>query len=305
VARLVAPVVSEAVGATAPRHHRASLLRLMAGAVLISFSAVFVKLTAVTSTVSGVYRCAFGGLILLLVLGAKREPLRLARRPWVTLLVGSLFFAADLAAWHRSIVLVGPGLGTLLANFQVFVLAFVGIVVFAERARIALLMSIPLAVVGLGLIVGFDWTGLPALRREGVLLGLATAVFYSGYILSLRRARQLSPGTSPISDLAIVSLATAVLLAALALAGGESLAIPTWRDGGVLLAYGLIGQVLGWVLISSGLERVPASLIGLILLLQPTLSFGWDIAFFALPMSATQALGAALAMLAIYAGSRR
>ena len=46
----------------------------------------------------------------------------------------------------------------------------------------------------------------------GVLWGLATAVFYSGYILSLRRARQLSPGISAANDLAVVSVTTAVMV---------------------------------------------------------------------------------------------
>jgi drug/metabolite transporter (DMT)-like permease len=278
---------------------------LLAGAVLISFSAVFVKLTAVAPLVSGVYRCAVGGAVLWAWLAVKGERLNLAHRPWVTLLVASLFFAADLGAWHRSIVLIGPGLSTLLANFQVFVLAFVGVVVFAERLRLALLAAIPLAVVGLGLIVGFDLSALPALRREGVVLGLATAVFYSGYILALRRARQLSPGTSAASDLAVVSMLTAVLLAIPAVMAGDSLAIPGVRDGVVLVAYGVVGQVLGWLLITSSLERVPAGLIGLILLLQPTLSFAWDMAFFSLPMTALQGAGAVLAIVAIYVGARR
>ncbi len=293
------------VNPDAPPTGRGATLRLLVGAVLISFSAVFVKLTSVAPTVSAVYRCAFGGLVLLAWLAFTRQRVLIRPRPWLTLLVAALFFAADLAAWHRSIVLVGPGLATLLANFQVFVLALVGVVIFAEPARLVLWLAIPLAMTGLALLIGLEWTALPALRREGVLWGLATAVFYSGYILSLRRARQLSPGIGAANDLAVVSVATAVLLAVPASLAGESLVIPGLRDFGVLVAYGVVGQVLGWVLISSGLERVPAGLIGLILLLQPTLAFVWDISFFGLPMSISQGLGAGLAMAAIYAATRR
>ena len=43
---------------------------------------------------------------------------------------------------------------------------------------------------------------------------------------------------------------------------------------------------------------------GLALLLQPTLSFVWDVLFFARPMSAMELLGAAIALAAIYLGSR-
>lgn len=281
-----------------------AVLRLLSGAVLISFSAVFAKLATVPPTVAGVYRCAFGGAVLVAWLLLRSERLAV-RRPWVTLLLASAFFAGDLAAWHQSIEYVGPGLATLLANFQVFVLAAVGILVFREPPRPALLIAIPLAMGGLGLLIGFDWQGLPAVRREGILLGLATAIFYSGYILALRRARQLSPGITPANDLAVVSLGTALILAAGALLQGQSLAIASAVDALVLVAYGVVGQVLGWVLISSGLERVPAGLIGLILLLQPTLSFVWDLSFFALPLTVSQGVGAALAIAAIYVGSRR
>lgn len=291
-----APSAEDSRGATA---------RLLVGAVLISFSAVFVKLTSVAPTVSAVYRCAFGGAVLFLWLAISRQQVWVRPRPWVTLLVAAAFFAADLAAWHRSIVFVGPGLATLLANFQVFVLAVVGVVVFAEPARLSLWLAIPLAMTGLALLIGIQWTDLPALQREGVLWGLATAFFYSGYILSLRRARQLSPGIGAANDLAIVSVASAILLAVLALASGESLRIPDLPNLGTLVAYGVVGQVLGWLLISSGLERVATGLIGLILLLQPTLAFLWDIVLFGLPMSAFQGLGAGLAIAAIYVATRR
>ncbi|MEM9383768.1 MAG: DMT family transporter [Pseudomonadota bacterium] len=284
---------------------KGATVRLLIGAVLISFSAVFVKLTSVSPTASAVYRCAFGGAVLFAWLAISRQQVWIRPRPWVTLLVAALFFAADLAAWHRSIVFVGPGLATLLANFQVFVLALVGVVVFAEPARLSLWLAIPLAMIGLALLIGVQWTSLPALQQEGVLWGLATALFYSGYILSLRRARQLSPGVGAANDLAIVSAASAILLAVLALASGESLEIPDLANLGTLVAYGVVGQVLGWLLISSGLERVPAGLVGLILLLQPTLAFLWDIALFGLPMSAYQGLGAGLAIAAIYAATRR
>jgi hypothetical protein len=38
-----------------------------------------------------------------------------------------LFFALDLFCWHASILHIGPGLATIIDNFQVFVLTTVGI----------------------------------------------------------------------------------------------------------------------------------------------------------------------------------
>ncbi|HEY1992507.1 MAG TPA: EamA family transporter, partial [Gammaproteobacteria bacterium] len=96
--------------------------QLIVGAVMISFSAVFVKLVHVPPTVSGFYRVFFGGVILLAVVLWRHEHPRLDRASWIKLLLAGLCFALDLFFWHRSILYVGPGVATLLANFQVFVM---------------------------------------------------------------------------------------------------------------------------------------------------------------------------------------
>jgi drug/metabolite transporter (DMT)-like permease len=44
---------------------------------------------------------------------------------------------------------------------------------------------------------------------------------------------------------------------------------------------------------------------GLALLLQPTLSFVWDVLFFSRPMTAMELLGAGIALIAIYLGTAR
>lgn len=272
---------------------------------MISFSAVFVKLVSVPPTTSGIYRCLFGGLVLMALVRLRGERLVANRIVFLMLIGAAVFFALDLWVWHRSIVYVGPGLATLLGNFQVFILALAGVAVYGERLRWQVVVSIPLALMGLALIVGFDWAALGPQYRLGVLFGLMTAVFYAGYLLSLRRARGMGGAGTPAGDLAVVSLATAALLAIAAPAGGESLAIPSWRDGLLLLTYGVVAQVLGWVLISGSLPRIPASRVGLILLLQPVLAFVWEVLIFQRRISPLEATGAAITLVAIYLGSRR
>lgn len=87
------------------------------------------------------------------------------------------------------------------------------------------------------------------------------------------------------------------------LAEHNSFVIPDWRNAGWLIAYGVFGQVLGWVLISNGIHRVRASQVGLILLLQPLFAFIWDCAFFGRRFNVIEISGAALALGAIYLGS--
>lgn len=280
-------------------------LRLFVGATMISFSPVWVKLVSVSPTTSGFYRVFIGGVALVLFLGLTRQRLQLTRRVWMILTGAAVFFALDLWFWHRSINYIGPGLATLLANFQVFFMMAAGVTLLGQRPRPIQLIAVPLALAGLGMIVGFDWRSLPADYRLGVIFGLLTAGAYAGYMLSMRAARTGSVHRLPTREVAIVSLGSALILGISALTEGVSLAVPTATDGMWLLAYGLVSHCLGLLFIASSLPRVSTTEAGLALLLQPTLSFVWDVVIFARPMTATELVGAAIALLAIYLGSRQ
>lgn len=279
-------------------------LRLFIGAALISLSPVWVKLVSVSPTTSGFYRVLFGSVALAAYLLFKRQGLRLRFRAWMILLAASIFFALDLWFWHRSINYVGPGLATLLANFQVFIMMFVGIIVLRQLPSLTQFIAVPMAFTGLAMIVGLDWQNLPQDYRLGVVFGLLTALVYAGYLLSLREARRDSEYPMPIREVAVVSAISALLLGLSAVLEGESLAIPNLEDAAWLVTYGIFSQGIGVILIGSSLRQVSTTEAGLALLLQPTLSFVWDVLFFARPMTAAELLGASIALVAIYLGSR-
>jgi drug/metabolite transporter (DMT)-like permease len=279
-------------------------LRLFIGAALISLSPVWVKLVDAAPTTSGFYRVLFGSAALVVYLLVTRQRLTLSKRSWWMLGVAALFFALDLWFWHRSIKYVGPGLATLLANLQVFIMMLAGIVLLRQMPRPQQVIAVPMALLGLGLIVGLDWRELPADYRLGVGFGLLTAVAYTGYLLSLRYARQDSPYPVPSREMAVISLVCTVMMAATVLGEGESFAISGYADFGWLLAYGVLSHSLGWLFIASSLPQVTAAEAGLALLLQPTLSFVWDVLFFSRPMTATELIGAAIVLFAIYLGAR-
>ena len=278
--------------------------RLFIGAALISLSPVWVKLVNVSATTSGFYRVAIGGVALALYLLLSKQRVRFSRKIWFVLFGGAVFFALDLWFWHLSIQYIGPGLATLLANFQVFIMTAFGVIVLREAPRLMQLIAIPLAFVGLTLIVGLDWVALPRDYRLGVIYGLATAVVYASYLLSLRRARKDAKQRIPSSEIAVISLVSAVILGMSALVEGESLAVPTLDDALWLGAYGLLSHSVGMMFIASSLPHVSTTQAGVALLLQPTLSFVWDVLFFARPLTPKELLGAMVALIAIYLGSR-
>jgi drug/metabolite transporter (DMT)-like permease len=85
----------------------------------------------------------------------------------------------------------------------------------------------------------------------------------------------------------------------------ESFAIPDARSLASLLALGLVGQVLGWTLIVRAIPLLPVSVVGLLLLLQPSLSFVLDVVLFARPTSGPDWVGVAVSLAGIYLGTTR
>jgi drug/metabolite transporter (DMT)-like permease len=286
----------------ASRRHYA-LASLVIGAVMISFSGVWVKVSHVTPTVSAFYRVFFGGIILLSATLLRREMVWHDRRNLLLSLTCGLLFAIDLVLYHYSVLYVGPGLGTILPNFQVFILAMTGIFIFGEKVRLLFLISIPLVFIGLFLIVGVDWGQLDQLNKIGVYFGLAAAVCYAACLFYLRKLKSDQAGSNFLYVVMLVSLAAAAFLALEIFRTGDTFYIPDLQSFFALVALGLFSQTIGWILITNALPVVLASLAGFILLLQPALAFVWDVLFFQRPTSLTNWVGVFIVLFAIYFGS--
>jgi len=278
---------------------------MLTGALMISFSGVYVKLAHVSSETAGFYRVIFGAIPLFIILLVKREPLW---KGWYTCLLGitgGIFFAIDLFAWHKSIHYIGPGLATILGNFQVFFLAGIGIFVLKEKITPRLLLAIPFAIAGLFLVVGVAWENLSSAYKTGIFLGIVTAMCYTGYILSLKKLQSMPKPLSAEANLLIICLSTATIFACLMLFQKNAFVIPDIQSFLSLAAYGFLSQALGWMIISRALPHLQTSVTGLLLLLQPTFAFAWDMIFFSRPTSLLDITGIMLTIFAIYLGSAR
>lgn len=284
---------------------RLALWALIGGAALISTTGILVRYADVAPTVSAFWRMAFGGVMLagVLLVARRWRPARLSAWGWMAL--PALFFALDLFLWHRSIRDVGPGLATLLANFQVFVMALAGVILHGERLGPRFLGGLAMAFGGLWLLVGLDWSDFDAGYRTGVVFGLLTGLAYAAYMLSFRHAQRERSALPSAQLLAMNSLLCAGVLAAIVGVEGASFAIPDTASLVALLALGLVGQVLGWVLIAHAMPLLPASLVGLVLLLQPSLAFVQDVLLFDRATRPVEWLGVALSLSGIFLGTLR
>ncbi|MGL1863139.1 MAG: DMT family transporter [Pseudodesulfovibrio sp.] len=275
---------------------------LIIGAIIISFSSVMVKLAHVPPDVAGFYRLVGGAIGMGIILWRQNKLTQLTPHVWKWAFLAAFFFALDFVGWHRSIFLVGPGLSTMLANFQVIILAIVSITFLKEKVSRPFLIAVPMALVGLYLMVGVSWNTFTPEYQLGVGFGLFAALAYALYLLSLKYSLTKA-GADPLAMAGAVALLTGLMLGTLAVAQSESFIIPDTQSLLALTALALICHATGWYLITRGIQQVRTSLVGLILLLQPTLSYVWDILFFEKPTNAVELTGVGMALVAIYLGS--
>lgn len=289
---------------------RGPLVAMAVGAALISTSAVFVKWVGIGPTASAFWRMGLAALLLLAWVarpagGRGFAAVRPSPRVLGLLAVAALFFAADLWMWHRSILYVGVGLATLLGNFQVFALAGYGAVVLGERGGWRLWTGLLLALFGLALLLAPGWEGFDARFRLGIAFGLGTALAYAGFLIAFRSAQAQRAQLSNEATLWWICVLSAVLLLAMTVAGGEALQPQGARDWSALLAYALIAQVFGWLVIGRVMPKLPAGVLGLCLLLQPLLSYVWDALLFGTRLGPVELLGLALSLAGIFLGLAR
>ena len=279
--------------------------RMALGAMLLSTTSIFVVLAQVAPTVSAFYRMLFGGAMLLGWVGLTRRWVRVGWRDVVLALLPALGFSLDLIFWHRSILWVGPGVATLLTNFQVFLMALVGWWAYRERLGSCFVPGLVVALAGLRLLVGAFWSLFDARHRLGVWLGLASGVAYTLYLLSFRRALSGHTAMPAAQFLGLMSLLSAGLLLAWGGFEGDTFTLATTRSWSALLALGFFGQVVAWLLMVRAMPLLPASLVGLLLLLQPALAFVLDVLLFKRPTGTGDWLGLALALAGILLGTLR
>jgi drug/metabolite transporter (DMT)-like permease len=289
-----------------PALRRAPAIAL-AGALTIAFSAILVHQADVHPATAALYRCAYAVPVLGLL--AWRERRRYGRRgggQQRLALIAGLFFAADLIFWHQAIADVGAGLATVLGNLQVVIVPFAAWAVLAEAPGRRILAALPLTMAGVVLISGALEDGAyGAHPARGVLFGALTAAAYAGFILTLRHGNEdLRRPAGPLFDATWVAAVTSL---AVALVLGVDDLVPGWPSAGWLVLLALSSQVLGWLLISISLPRLPAALTSMILTIQPVGSVALGIVLLGEDPSALQLSGAAciLAGLVSVAARRR
>jgi drug/metabolite transporter (DMT)-like permease len=239
------------------------------GALVIAFSGILVRLSEVSPSTAAFFRCAYALPVLALLAWIERR--RYGTRSWRDrglAWAAGVLFAADLTFWHHSIEAVGAGLATVLGNIQVLLVGLLAWAALGERPENRSLAAIPVVFGGVILISGVIGSGAygddPLL---GVVFGVSTAIAYALFILILRQGN--SDVRRPAGPLFDATLSGAVFSAIGGIAVGDIDWVPGLESQAWLVLLALSSQVLGWLLISVSLPRLPAVLTSIVLMLQP------------------------------------
>lgn len=287
---------------SAASSERPAIAALLVGAIGIAFAPIFVRWSEVGPVATAFWRLflALPLLALWVALAPRRPDAGTADRATGMAVLAGLFFAADLAVWHWSIRLTSVANATFLANLAPLAVTLGAWLLLGERARPLFFAGMLLALAGAALLMGANLGG-PGATLLGDGLGVATALFYAGYQLCVKRLR----GTQSTARIMLASgIACAAALLPLALAMGETILPQTPAGWSVLLGLALVCQVAGQSLIAFAVAHLTASFASVGLLLQPVAAAAFAWLLFNEAPAALQWLGAAAVLGGIWLARR-
>lgn len=275
-----------------------------AGALAIAFSAILFRLAHVSPSTGAFFRCLYA--IPALALVARVEGRRAAAdgahgRERALAALAGVWLAADLILWNHAIDAIGAGLATVLSNTQVVMVALAAWALWGERpARRTVLagLAVMAGVVLISGVIGASAYG--ARPGAGVIFGILTGVAYTGYLLLLRQSGRDHRPAAALRD-ATAACALTCLVAGTAL--GDLDLTPGWRATGWLVVLAFTSQVLGWLLITASLTRLPAALTAITLTLQPVATVIFGAIILGESPSTWQIAGVAVILAAVMAAS--
>ncbi len=244
---------------------------LLAANLLLAAGPWMVRLADVGPVAAGFWRLALA--IPFLAWLALRQQKGKPAPGWMMIgavMLGGLFFAADLAAWHEGILRTRLANATLFGNSASFLFAIYGFVLLRRLPGRLQTLALLLAALGTALLLGSSFE-LSSTRFTGDLLALLAGLFYACYLVAVDRARR---SMAPWPVLAIATAAGALPMLGIALVMGETIWPGDWT---ALILLSLSSQVIGQGLLVYAMGYLSPVLVGLCFLTQPVAAaaIGW------------------------------
>jgi len=279
-----------------------AFLCLLAGGCAIAFAPILVRLSETGPVASAFWRTALAAPLLWLGALRVRGAARAAERAHLGALVAAgLFFAGDLGVWHWSIVWTSVANSTLLANLAPIFVTLAGWLLWRRRVTGVFLIGMVVAIAGMFVLVGPNFS-VGGKRLMGDALGALTAVFYAGYMLAIKVARD--DGAATVRLMAWSTSITAVALLPVALLSPQPFMPASAQGWLVVVGLALVTQILGQGLIAYAFAHLPASLSSVSLLIQPVVAAFVAWRLFGEAVGAQQFIGGAVVLAGILLARR-
>ncbi len=279
-------------------------LQMVFGAFCIGFAPIFATLADIEAGGwIAFYRLSLSAIIFfvwLLFLGKYR----ISKKKIVMYLIVGAVFGIDMIFWHQAILDAGAGISTILANTQVFYLMLLGHFFDKDRMGLKNILSFILVMIGLKFLVGgLTLEGYPHYFR-GVIFALIGGVAYAIFTFLLSRKGRGEGISSLLILFVIVCGSSGVISGVVQYSIDGAFYVPEGEQWLWLISIAVVCQVIGWVVISTNLTKIPVASSGLILLIQPITAFIMGAILFNEPINASKLLGAVITLGAIFYGSQ-
>lgn len=280
------------------RERLLGMVALFTGATAIGVAPILVRLSETGPSATAGFRVLFAlpilWLIILLAPAPERALLRSPRALGWLALTG-LLFAGDLGLWHWALTKTTVANATLLTNSAPVFVVLGAWLFLREKIRPGLLLGLLIAFTG-GAILLSESLRLSRAHLAGDIIAICGAVFYAGYLVSVKRLRGAASTAIIMGASGIVSCLAFFTAAA---AAGENLLPETNRGWIVLIAMALICHLGGQGLIAYALAHLPASFSSVTLLWQPVVATLLAALLLSEPLTLPRLLGGAIILTGI------
>lgn len=268
----------------------------------VSFSSLFVKLSAAPAAIAATYRLLFTFLLLapFTVLVKRRDLQRLTIREAFMAGASGIFLAMHFVTWFTSLKYTSVASSVVLVTTQPVFVVIGSYLFFKEKVSPTAILGGTLAMAGSIYIGATDFQfGMRALL--GDILALSAAVLVSGYLLLGRRLR--AKLSLPAYTFVTYGCSALTLMLISWVAGLPFYPYPA-REWLLFLALAVICTIFGHTVFNWTLRYVQASVVAVGILGEPLGAILWAFLFLGEAPSLRQLIGGAIILLGLFIFSR-
>lgn len=284
--------------------NRAATVAALVGGGLIGLAPIAIRISEVGPHATNLWRFIFA--LPILAVWALRG--RQANRRQALALTGAgLLFGFEISLWAVALGLTTVANATLLVNLTPVFAALFGWLWLKERLNGAIAAGVAVALAGAVALtlarahVAGGPVADPARGLMGDTIALIGAIFYAGYLLTLRSiGRDVSVG----AVMFWATLGAVVVALIFSVASGETMLPQTLGGWALLIGLGVVVQIGGQGLIAYGVARLPIVASTVLLWMQPLVGAALAWIMFDEALGPLAFVGAALVLAGIYVVQR-